>query len=625
MGQDFLDCSSFKFFCQLATFHVLSFAHALSFAPFDIYRMSKKHGWIGGTMVAKASSISQILTAQAVAADFGEEESAKRGISQWAKADVTHPERDAHRIMKKQKTKLDIPMGTIQCDGHQVPWISPESWLKYLIDKGLWPRLAGCESFDYAGSRENWTTFWEKYEKINPGFELFQMEGIDLSRTAACFIHGDEGRTLKKGGMLVTSLQSALGRGYDQKRVRVRGPNDRQLQVNFAGHSFTTRFVVSTIPKTAYESQPEVFHAAIEHVAKSCSRLLQSGYVDKARNGELFRIVILGVKGDAPYLSKVAHFYRSYNTVAKRGEERGAPKGCCPYCLAGTTLCAAEEIGTSTPRWLSTVAVKLPWTREPSIIKYLMHDRADPASFFKSDIWHVFHLGFGRSWVCSVIQLLLPFLPCSNLEQKWDYLTDHYMRWCRANSKQSHISKVSAYLVSYGDAGGAMGNWHKGALTTNFCQWIVDLLGSEGRDPDGLLVKCREATFRVNSLFSMLYKAGAFLGESECAHVAEQGLRFLAVYAELALKMYRANRQYLFPLYPKLHIWHHLVLAVKQSGERNQSAINPTMWGCQMDEDTVGRASRLSRRVNIRRVASRTLERYLVSAYTAFSKAGLLS
>ena len=269
--------------------------------------------------------------------------------------------------------------------------------------------------------------------------------------------------------------------------------------------------------------------------------------------------------------------------------------------------------------------MKLPWTREPSIIKYLMHDRADPASFFKSDIWHVFHLGFGRSWVCSVIQLLLPFLPCSNLEQTWDYLTDHYMRWCRANSKQSHISKVSAYLVSYGDAGGAMGNWHKGALTTNFCQWIVDLLGTEGRDPDGLLVKCREATFRVNSLFSMLYKAGAFLGESECAHVAEQGLRFLAVYAELALKMYRANRQYLFPLYPKLHIWHHLVLAVKQSGERNQSAINPTMWGCQMDEDTVGRASRLSRRVNIRRVASRTLERYLVSAYTAFSKAGLLS
>ncbi|CAL1172992.1 unnamed protein product [Cladocopium goreaui] len=340
---------------------------------------------------------------------------------------------------------------------------------------------------------------------------------------------------------------------------------------------------------------------------------------------DVFRICILGVKGDAPYLSKVAHFYRSYNTFAKRGDERGPPKGCCPYCLAGTSLCAAEEIATATPKWLPTVAVKLPWTREPAIIKHLMHDRGDPASFFKSDIWHVFHLGFGRSWISSVIQLLLPFLPCSNLDEKWDYLTDHYMQWCRANNKQSHVSRISAYLVSYGDATGAMGNWHKGALTTNLSQWLVDLLGSEGRDPDGLLVKCREATFRVNSLFSTLYKAGAFLGESECAHVAEQGLRFLAVYAELALRMYRANRQFLFPLYPKLHIWHHLILTVKQSGERNQSAINPAMYACQIDEDLIGKASRLSRRVNIRKVASRTLERYLAAAYAAFSKEGWLS
>ena len=93
------------------------------------------------------------------------------------------------------------------------------------------------------------------------------MDGIDYSKTAAMLIHGDEGRTLKKNGMLVTSLQSALGHGYDQKRVQ--RPNGSNLQVNFAGHSFTTRFVLSTIPKTAYESDPEVFHEAIDHVARS--------------------------------------------------------------------------------------------------------------------------------------------------------------------------------------------------------------------------------------------------------------------------------------------------------------------------------------------------------------------
>ena len=161
--------------------------------------------------------------------------------------------------------------------------------------------------------------------------------------------------------MLVTSLQSALGRGYDEKRVQKHGQSDETLRVNYAGHSFITRFIVSTIPKTAYDSQPELFHAAMEHTAKSCRKLFDCGVVDRSRGGEQFFVVIIGVKGDAPYLSKVGHLYRSFNTAAKRGEEREPPKGCCPYCLAGTSLCHAEEIATSTPAWLTTVAVKLPW------------------------------------------------------------------------------------------------------------------------------------------------------------------------------------------------------------------------------------------------------------------------
>ena len=43
-----------------------------------------------------------------------------------------------------------------------------------------------------------------------------------------------------------------------------------------------------------------------------------------------------------------------------------------------------------------------------------------------------------------------------------------------------------------------------------------------------------------------------------------------------------------------------------------------------MDEDVVGKTSRLSRRVNIRKTSLRALQRYLVAAYTAFAKAKLL-
>lgn len=380
---------------------------------------------------------------------------------------------------------------------------------------------------------------------------------------------------------------------------------------------------MTTIPKTSYESNPELFYAAMDHTAKSLRNLFVNGFRDPMRG--TFRVVLLGVKGDAPYLSKVAHLYRSYNTVAKRGEERGPPKGVCAYCLAGTRGFAYEDLSTDHPCWEPTIAVKLPWLRTPSFIRHCLHDRSDPASFFKSDIWHVVHLGFGRSWVASVIQLILPQLPCANLDEKWDYLTDKYLLWCRRNKKQAHVSKITPYLMSYNEAGGAMGNWHKGALTTNFFKWLVELLGEVCADAQNLLLECRVATYRMNEMFSLLYRSLAFLNENECTFVAQQGLAFLRCYAKMALVQFNQGKQYLFPLYPKLHIFHHLILEVKQNGDRIHFALNPLMMSCQMDEDIVGKTSRISRRVSIKQVARRSLERFLVASHAAYVKANLLA
>ena len=574
--------------------------------------------------LAEASCASQILTARAVSADMGEGRAVQTGVSDWASCNLANSERDTQQTMKRQRTQLNVPIGMLRCNNVDVPWISPESWLRFVVTNGLWPTMAGCDVHDYDGSRRNWSEFWRIYEKINPDFELFHLPDVDLSRTAAWLIHGDEGRTLKKSGFMVTSVQSALGRGYDEKRVRGQGDDSAKLRVNFAGHSFTTRYVMNAMPKSAYESDPEVFHKTMDHIASSLNRCLHQGFLDESR-GERFRVVLLSVKGDAPYLTKVGRFYRSYNTTAKRGEERSQPKGICPYCLAGQHGFPAEEIATAAPKWLTTVGVKLPWVKEPCLITRLIHDRGDPASFYRSDIWHVVHLGFGRSWVASVIQLVLPQLQqCSNLEEKWEYLTFEYHAWCAANRRQSHINKITPYLMSYGDGSGAMGNWHKGALTSNFMCWLVDLLGKVRPDPDGLLRQCRMVTYRLNQMFSVLYRAGAFLTEEECSFISTQGLEFLRCYAALAEVMFRAAKQWCFPLYPKLHIFHHIMLEVKFKGERVHTCCNPMMFGTQMDEDVVGKTSRLSRRVNIRKTSLRALQRYLVAAYTAFAKAKLL-
>lgn len=573
---------------------------------------------------AKASCVSQILTAQAVASDMGGELAATTGVRSWAACNVKNSERDAHRTIEKQKSKLELKISTIRCSSLQMPWISPEAWFSFLVRKGLWPVLAGCDRFDYSGASRNWTEFWGTYQELFPGFEVFNVQGLDLSRTAAIFLHGDEGRTLKRGGMMITSLQSALGRGYDEKRVK--GQTGNKLRVNFAGHSFTTRFIVSTMPKTCYESDPEVFQCTLDHIAKSLCKLLEVGVLDPSTN-QTFKVALIGIKGDAPYLVKAGSFYRSYNTTAKRGEERGPPKGVCPYCLAGTNGFPAEDISTAEPRWLSAVGVKLPWIRTPPMIKRCLHDRGDPASFFKSDIWHVVHLGFGRSWIASTIQVLLPYLLFPNLDEKWNFLTSNYLHWCSDNKRQAHIAKITPYLMSYGDNSGAMGNWHKGALTSNFMKWLVHLLGEPEapRDPEGLILQCLIATNRLNAMFSFLYRGGAFITEEECQFVSEQGLGFLKTYASLAQTMFDRSKQWCFPLYPKLHVFHHLMIEIRSNGCVFKKSCNPLMWSCQLDEDTVGRASRLSRRVNVRKVSFRTLDRYLVAANTAFVKAKWLS
>jgi hypothetical protein len=503
-----------------------------------------------------------------------------------------------------------------------MPWVSPEAWLKFVVQRGIWPLMAGCNRHDYEGARRNLGEFWKTFQRIHPDFSLFSIPGIDFTRCLPWAIHGDEGRTLKKSGIMITSVQSVLGRGYDEKRVGQ--SSSARLEVNYTGHSFTTRYILNTMPKSAYDNDPNVFNDMVDHVGIALDRCLRQGFVDPS-TGEHYRVAVVGVKGDAPYLAKVGNFYRSYNTTAKRGEERGPPKGVCPYCLAGTRGFEAEEIQTSNPKWLLTVGVKLPWVRCPSLISRLVHDEGDPATFFKSDIWHVVHLGFGRSWVASVLQLCLGYLPCQNLEEKWDFLTNDYLGWCSQNHSQAHISKITPYLMSYHDSGGAMGNWHKGALTTNFMRWIVDFLGRVPADPQGLLIQCRMATYRLNSMFGVLYRGGAFLTENEADFVSTQGLQFLNVYGSLAWAMFMAGRQWLFPLYPKLHIFHHIMLELKSQGRNLKTCCNPMLWACQMDEDLVGKSSRLSRRVNIRKVSERALQRYLTAAYTAHDKAGLLA
>ncbi|CAK9089125.1 Uncharacterized protein SCF082_LOCUS42062 [Durusdinium trenchii] len=322
----------------------------------------------------KASSSSQIRTARAVTEEFGEEAASKSGVISWAKIALSNSERDVQRVLSKQGSKLPIPMSTLTAEGVEIPWLAPTSWMGYIVDQGLWYRLAGLEFHEKHLAPHVWSQFWQNFRALQPHFSLFDMEGFDPRRTCACFLHGDEGRTLKKNGIMVTSLQSCLGTGFDEQR---------------------------------------------------------------------------------------------------------------------------------------------PSSRGTKLVRTLPHDHSNPASFFMPDLWHAFHLGVGKSFVSSAVQLALPFIAAAN---------PHYRDFCKKHRRPPIVSRITGTLVSYRDKTGAVGAWSKGSVTTTMMLWVPALFSDLPHDP--LLALAAEGAQKANDMFAFLYRAPAFLSKEEAMSVSSLGADF---------------------------------------------------------------------------------------------------
>ena len=177
--------------------------------------------------------------------------------------------------------------------------------------------------------------------------------------------------------------------------------------------------------------------------------------------------------------------------------------------------------------------------------------------------------------------------------------------------------------MSYGDKTGAMGNWHKGALTTNFLKWLPSLIREFAHQSEEMN-KCLLAVCSMNAFFSFLYESPLFLDRTESLFAAKKVLDFLRIYQELAVRQWQKSLPHLFPLYPKLHVFHHIGLQLLHDSSACGFACNPISVATQVDEDLIGRTARVSRRVSIRTVMDRTLQRYLISCKASWIKAGLL-
>lgn len=113
-----------------------------------------------------------------------------------------------------------------------------------------------------------------------------------------------------------------------------------------------------------------------------------------------------------------------------------------------------------------------------------------------------------------------------------------------------------------------------------------------------------------------MYFAGFWIPRDQGVRLGKWILTFLQSYHRCAVLAFQAG-QNRWPLMPKLHFIHHDALKLIHCPAHAKWCINPLATSDQMQEDFVGRPSRLSRRVSVQQIHLRVAQRSLISAYTA--------
>ena len=168
------------------------------------------------------------------------------------------------------------------------------------------------------------------------------------------------------------------------------------------------------------------------------------------------------------------------------------------------------------------------------------------------------------------------------------------------------------------------GQWSKGHVTTCLGDFFGDWAAAHvAMSEDELLPLCLEANQSIQQCMRKMYASDIWLCKADARQIADDGLGFLKLYNTLATKSLRAGRA-LFSHMPKGHACEHNFFALKLSAMEHDWSLNPLMTSVEIDEDYIGKTSRLARRTSPLQVVKRVLQRTLQASYRHWQDAGFI-
>jgi hypothetical protein len=133
------------------------------------------------------------------------------------------------------------------------PWLRPSKFLQVMSRMNDLSHILGGRRTILEAERAL-VEFWTRYRRLYPDHQLWDEVDTgrkDIRKCIPLLIHGDEGTTYKKGGVLVVSFQGILGYGCRKRCAE----EDRQgtigegIRLNFLRTGLQTRVLILVCPK----------------------------------------------------------------------------------------------------------------------------------------------------------------------------------------------------------------------------------------------------------------------------------------------------------------------------------------------------------------------------------------
>ena len=561
--------------------------------------------------------------------------------------DGKNADRDCFRLFRRLDLDLQIPIQEMKHECQDASFgeittyhVDPADYIRYFMSEC--PAMLCGEGQAWNANLESW---WRLYAMHHPNHEIYQKHGSHLGFVIPAMIHGDEGRGLKSTNYLVCSLESPIGINSRQASCQdpgcncaqqMAGRNDlpafaggpqhvdprllrraRCMETNFKGQSYLSRLLLFGIGGWVYKEQPHIATRLFEVLAERMKSLFEDGIL--LPGGFRVYVAVVAVKGDMDFHRGIMALTRSYAHLGVV-----ANYAICHACMAGQPPFFWEDFRDN-PAWAQTIWSTRPWdTTCPPALSQIPFNPNAPERLLQGDVFHIFKVGMGRNLVGGIVLLLArsgfwDYPQASrNIKARLKRCHSSFVLYCMAVKKKPGLRSFtkSFFGVKSLSMSSPSAN-SKGSDTMLLLRWLLwfcklQVIAPEVPGHDLLLQGMIQTCQAGLDAFTLMHTHGLFL-ERECA-------RYLYMLLLRLLRGYRwLGRQALsrgkrgFNLTPKCHALHHCAFSLKTDLESGSVLVpNPQMYSCEINEDFLGRISRLSRRVNIRVCDQKVIMRYFL-------------